>query len=351
MNFAFIGDIAFNGIICQHSKENSDRYSKISGVLKNPNLVFANLETPIKVDDCINNFKSQVHYSTYEASKQLLNFLNIGCVSLANNHIYDCRMAGLKATISLLDELNIKHTGAGYLPVHVEPAIIQNESLKIAFLAYIDISTNPKTENFPELLINYFELHKVKRDIQMIKNTVDKIIVSVHWGNDYSYYPTPLQVSLAHEIADTGADIIMGHHPHTFQPFEKYKNTFIFYSLGGLTFGDYMRNGKTELQALFRKTKKSAIANYYLEENRLEFIPTHELKGNYIIIAKRDYFKWSAKKWIHFRIKYSSRILEKIYSFNENVLYRVYEYFFGYYKNPFYRLLQFSNFKKLKKLF
>jgi len=229
---------------------------------------------------------------------------------------------------------------------------VQNSgSNRIAFLAYVDKSTNPKTEHFSELLINYFDPDKVISDIKNIKDQVHKVICSIHWGVDYSFYPTPYQRKIAHELINSGADIIMGHHPHTLQPYERYKGGSIFYSLGGLTFGDYIKEGKSNLQALFKKTKRSAIVTYDLQREKIGFIPTKELKGNSIKIDQRDYEKSSERRWLLYKIKKSSRFMVWLFDFHEKVLYRVYEYFFGYYQNPVSRLLQFSNILKIRKLF
>jgi len=224
-----LGDIAFNGILSTEPEKNKKRFKNISPILNKSEIVFANLEVPLKVDDTKNEYKNIIHYSSPEPTEQLLKMFNIGCVSLANNHIYDCKMPGLKATISLLDKLCIHHTGAGWLPEHIEPAIIEQEQQNIGFLSYVDQSTNPKTKNFPELYINYFTKEKVLNDIKKIKSSVDKIIVSIHWGVDYSHYQTPRQITIAHDLINAGVDIIMGHHPHTLQPFEKYKDDLNIY--------------------------------------------------------------------------------------------------------------------------
>lgn len=184
-------------------------------------------------------------------TEDLLRMLNIGCVFLANNHIYDFKMPGLQATISMLNELGIYHTGAGWFSDHIDPVIINNTDIRIAFIAYIDKSTNPKTEYFPELLINYFDVDKVLSDNHNISNTVDKLIINIHWGVDYSFYPTPEQIYISRRLVDAGTDVIMGHHPHTIQPYETYYRGLIFYSLGGLTFGDNIKEGKTSIQSLY----------------------------------------------------------------------------------------------------
>jgi poly-gamma-glutamate synthesis protein (capsule biosynthesis protein) len=343
--------VAFNGILSTEPEKNKERFKDIRPILNKSDLVFANLEVPVKVDETRNEDKNTIFYSLPEPTEQLLKMLNIGCVSLANNHIYDCKMPGLKATIHVLDKLGIYHTGAGWLPEHTEPAIIHKNNQKIGFLAYVDKNTNPKTENHPELFINYYTIENVLSDIKKIKKQVDKIIVSLHWGVDYSHYPTREQRVIAQKLVDAGVNIIMGHHSHTLQPYEIYKGNHIFYSLGSLTFGDYIKEGKKELQALFRKTKYGLITNYDIQANRVQFISTHEKKGNFVSIINRDYQRWSGKKWKCYNLKQKYKIVNRIIVFKEKVLDRVFEYFLGYYKNPVKRLFQLSNLKKIKKLF
>ncbi len=125
----------------------------------------------------------------------------------------------------------------------------------------------------------------------------------------------------------------------------------VFYSLGGLTFGDYIKEGKKELQALFRKTKKGIIAELDVETSALNVAFTRELKGNFVKIIPGDFRNWSRRKWLLHKLKYTSLPMTFLFDFKEKVLDRIYEYFFGYYKNPVKRLFQFSNIKKIKRLF
>jgi len=346
-----LGDIAFTGILSSEPYKNICRFKEITNILTRSDFVIANFEAPVKTNENRNDYKKFIHYCLKESAEDLCKMLNIGCVSLANNHIYDCKIEGLKATINMLDDLGILHTGAGWLRLHTEPVLMELRGTKIAFLAYVDRTTNPKTENYKELYINYFEPKTVIEVIKNLKGQVDIIICSIHWGVDYSFYPTPEQVKIARGLIDSGADFIMGHHPHTIQPFEKYNSGYIFYSLGGLTFGDYIKEGKKQKQALFRKTKKGLIARYYTFSNDFQFISTLEKKGNYVETINRNYQKWTKRKWFEWRLKNSSKITVTLFNFKEKIIDRVYEYFFGYYKNPFVRLFQFSNIKKIGRLF
>ena len=265
--------------------------------------------------------------------ESLLKILNIGCVSLANNHIYDFKMQGLISTINILDELGIYHTGAGWKPEHLDPVIIDPNLNPTGFLAYVDLSTNPCTETFPELYINYFDPDKVKEDLKSLKNSVESVICSIHWGKDYSSFPTSTQVKIAHDLIDAGADIIMGHHPHVLQPFEKYKEGWIFYSLGSLCYGDHQWNGK--MRSLRNTTKKSCLINFSNESVLKEIIGLKELIGNYIVLTNFDYYKWTEKKWRKYNLSIRYSLFKIGLNFHEKYLIRIYNYFFGYYRNPF----------------
>jgi len=332
MNIILLGDIAFNGLISEQPEKNTERFSLVAPILQDADLVFANLETPVKAGTEYNNEKSIIHYASYEVAKDLLTKLNIGCVSLANNHIYDCKMDGLKATINLLDKIGICHTGAGWKQEHIEPVIIERGGQRIGFLAYVEKSTDPKTENFPELLINYYSIEKVISDVTKLNGKVDKVICSIHWGVDYSFYPRKQQREDARELIDNGVDIVMGHHPHTIQPYEKKnKEKYIFYSLGGFCYGDSMWKGY--LRSLKKRTKNSFIvktSNY----KDYEFIPIKELKGNFLTFRTADFIQWSNRKWFMLKIIDNCKIVFIMVTLHNRYWVKFYDYFWGYYRTP-----------------
>lgn len=65
------------------------------------------------------------------------------------------------------------------------------------------------------------------------------------------HYPKPKQVRFAYQMIDAGARLILGHHSHTFQPIERYKNGLIAYSLGNFQFW-LLRKPCTRESALLR---------------------------------------------------------------------------------------------------
>lgn len=341
---ALIGDIGFNGIISSEPQKNQERFEQICQVLSGVDFVFANLEVPVDTGDYYNHNKSVVRYSDKKVTFDLLKRLNIGCVSLANNHIYDCKMSGLKATIEILEESGIYHTGAGWKKEHLEPVIIDKIGSRIGFIAYVDRSTNPGTELFQELLINYFEPDKVIEDIARLRGRVDKIICSIHWGVDYSNFFTKEQQNIAMKLISSGVNIIMGHHSHTIQPYEEFNGKYIFYSLGQLCFGDIILDG--ELRALKRKTKLGIIPLIGSDGIITKIISTRERKGNYI-----EFYNGNIARRLKLLLKINrfilrNRIVKNLIKIKEVFFDRLFEFCFGYYRNPFKEVLKLKNFRK-----
>jgi poly-gamma-glutamate synthesis protein (capsule biosynthesis protein) len=76
------------------------------------------------------------------------------------------------------------------------------------------------------------------QEINALRPLCDFLIVSMHWGEEYELIePAENQISLAEFFAEQNVDLVIGHHPHVLQRFEKLprpdgKETFCFYSLG-----------------------------------------------------------------------------------------------------------------------
>jgi poly-gamma-glutamate synthesis protein (capsule biosynthesis protein) len=81
------------------------------------------------------------------------------------------------------------------------------------------------------------EPEKAEAAIRAAAAEADAVVVSIHWGREYFAQPDPAQVELGHRLADAGALVIFGHHPHVLQPLELYRRAdgqlaAIAYSLG-----------------------------------------------------------------------------------------------------------------------
>ena len=155
----------------------------------------------------------------------------IDIANLANNHSADFGESGLNETLKALGDSNIKATGLG------SPTYIKVKNTTISFVGFNSIY--PYSSN-----ISWASPETVALQIQDAKSSSNITIASFHWGTEYAINPNENQKSLAHLAIDSGADAVIGHHPHWIQPIELYKGKPIFYSLGNFIF-DQMWSQKT----------------------------------------------------------------------------------------------------------
>lgn len=170
--------------------------------------------------------------------------MGIDVVSLANNHVWDLGKKGLKNTIRILRENNIKYCGAGLnIEEASQPAVIEKDGMKIAILAccmygnkylgYVELAGGNKAG------INPLDIDRVTKDIRKAKRNYDKVIIMPHWGREYSFEPLRECVSIAKQMIEAGADAVLGSHTHQIQPFMKHKGKPICFSMGNFLFPDF----------------------------------------------------------------------------------------------------------------
>ncbi len=100
--------------------------------------------------------------------------------------------------------------------------------------------------------INYQNLNpKVLEDIRQADTFADAVIVCPHWGTEYATTPSSYQKSWALEMAQAGADVIIGTHPHVPEPIETITadngNTCLcYYSLGNYVSTQQDKNSMLE---------------------------------------------------------------------------------------------------------
>ena len=202
-------------------------------------IVIGNLETPIDVHRRVPNLLPD--YLTYNSNPNLLSaFVNpangrlpFSLLSLANNHALDRGVDGILNTMQLLDEMGVKHTGV--FPKDTTGkryATIVQKNIKIGIYA----ATFGLNFDKPEYR-NSIEINRIpgiappdsaQKDMSSLENAisqmraegVDFVIVIPHWGYEFELYPDPIIRRVAHAMVEAGADLIVGSHPHIFQPTE-----------------------------------------------------------------------------------------------------------------------------------
>ncbi|NOJ30415.1 MAG: hypothetical protein DA328_09645, partial [Nitrososphaeraceae archaeon] len=180
------------------------------------------------------------YQSTFVTDYTFVDYLKLAPITianLANNHIFDCDINGIKETKKILMEKDILSVGAGQnLKEACEPLIIQSEEgLRIMFVSY-----NFVLKKLVSAQTNHAggaSIEGCKHDYNKMKlqNKADIIIASIHLGY-WSSHVSARQIDVVQHLFDSGVDIVIGHSPHIPQAIQKTKTIegekLAFFSLG-----------------------------------------------------------------------------------------------------------------------
>jgi len=240
----FVGDIMLSknrGVGKQIKKYQNTKYPflKIADKLKSADITFGNLEGPIssRGKDMGGRYSFRAEPRVIEG----LRFAGFDIMSIANNHIFDWGEEAFDDTLLILRSNDIDAVGGGINYTKANIPIIKNvNGTKIAFLAYSTVDYDINAFNAEEGISgkSSFNLGNTKRAVKRIKELgiADIVAVSFHWGEEYKTRSNIGQQNIARTLIESGADMIIGHHPHVVQEIERYKGGWIVYSLGNFVF-------------------------------------------------------------------------------------------------------------------
>ena len=171
--------------------------------------------------------------------------LGFRAIMTANNHVLD---KGVKGILASLDYWATKPDAVTFGSYRNEadfntPRVLDINGITFAFTGatygYNGLQFPRDSEPLAPLVEDE---DRLRRAVEAGKRAADVMVVSLHWGNEDSQTVTDAQRVLARKLADWGADIILGHHPHVLQTMEFLDKpgggrTFVAYSLGNFISG------------------------------------------------------------------------------------------------------------------
>ena len=227
----------------------------VADVFSGSDIVFGNLESPLRQSKKHSSDIGDAVFVGRASVARELALLGFNALNVANNHILQHGEDVFHETIASLIDSGISPIGlvdqVGY---YCKPVRFTASEKIIGLLGYSDVSEVYGRQPTPYA---QFDPVKVAADIQKMKTEVDAVAVSLHFGTEGIALPTSDAIRKARWLIESGADIVLGHHPHVFQPIEKYKNGLIIYSMGNFIFDLFWRKDYVE----------SAVAKVVVETN------------------------------------------------------------------------------------
>lgn len=232
-----VGDISFMG--GNADNPSLDVFESVIPIFNESDLVIANLENPLVNAGCPVTGKCVLRGNTGWAVTMKNAGINV--VSLANNHIMDHGVVGLDSTMNALEKANIAHVGAGPDIEHAcRPLIKHLNGYRMAFLARTAVIVDsPSYAGASIPGVAFLDMNELLRKVIECRNMADIEIVLIHWGLENYEYPTPLQRNQAKALIEAGANLIIGHHPHVLQGYERFGKGLVAYSLGNFLFQEF----------------------------------------------------------------------------------------------------------------
>lgn len=228
VSLLFMGDMMFDRTVADRiaqSKDPAYTFEKIRGqedrFFWGQDLVVANLEGPVAARAAP---EKSIDFAFSPKIPALLKSMGIDAVSQANNHSLDQGRAGTDASRSSLQASGIAVFGDEVRDDATSSlTILERRGQKIALLGF-------NTSD------NLLDEKAALESIDAAHHEASRVVVFMHWGQEYSPKPIESQVERAHWFIDHGVDAVIGAHPHVMESVEVYHGHVIAYSLGNFIF-------------------------------------------------------------------------------------------------------------------
>ncbi|MBE6820645.1 MAG: CapA family protein [Ruminococcaceae bacterium] len=286
VTFAAVGDNLIHDTVYEQAAARSsggydftDAYERIADYIAEPDVAILNQETIISTEHNVSSYP--MFNSPVEVGEEMLE-IGFDVFNIATNHSLDCGEKGLVSAINFWKSKNALTCGA-YLNADDMSNIPMNEvnGVKIAYLGFTDSANGLSLPADSEvILVRAADESLLQQRIIKAREIADVVIVSAHWGNEYTHEPTDAQRELAEKLAMWGADVIIGTHPHVIQPVEYIANrdgrkTLVAYSLGN--FISAQNRGPRMLGGMlnFEVVKNNTTGETALENVKFSGVVTH----------------------------------------------------------------------------
>lgn len=232
----------------------------VASLMRDADLALVNLECAITDSETLwHGAPKAFYFGAPPAAARTLAHAGVDLVSLANNHLLDSDLQGLRDTLRHLDDAGIAHAGAGETLAQARaPAVAERAGRRFGLVAWCDHQADfAATESRPG--IAYVDLQDYSASLACWRQDMASLrargvawpMLSLHWGPNWADHPAQHFRALAHAAVDLGFRLVFGHSAHNFMGVELYHGGTIVYGAGDLVddyaVDPYYRNDRTLL--------------------------------------------------------------------------------------------------------
>lgn len=238
LSMVMVGDCLIHRYVYTDAKKENDTYdfsnmfTEVDDLISNNDLAYYNQESIIGGKAL--GLSAYPRFNSPEEIGDAMVDLGFNLVSLSNNHTMDKGEKGVINSVNYWEtKKDVYVTGQALSKEERDNIEIKEiNGIKYAMLAYTTVTNGLLPPSGKEYLTNIYSNEKAKKDVEYIKDKVDLIIVSMHWGEEYTTKELASQRTIANYLSSLGVNLIIGAHPHVIEPVEMVNDTLVFYSLG-----------------------------------------------------------------------------------------------------------------------
>ncbi len=207
-------------------------YTDVADIIAEADIAYINQETLPVTDP--GNIST---YPLFGSPAQLIyDMKDIGfdVFAQASNHSFDKGDRGVRDAYGIYESLKNEIYAVGiYKKDEQNFRLVEKNGIRIGFVGYTDLTNGmslPASSDYYIPLTRDYSV--IEKDLEYAKKSSDFVVVLVHWGVENSHNVSARQKELAQLFARSGADVVVGTHPHVIQPIEYVDDTLVIYSLG-----------------------------------------------------------------------------------------------------------------------
>ncbi|HEY0069729.1 MAG TPA: CapA family protein [Chloroflexia bacterium] len=267
-------------------------FDGVRSLLQSADLAVGNMEGPLVRRGSVKippPSPNELNLTGDDRATPALSRAGFDVLSLANNHALDSGAFGLQSTVNALRSSNMVPLGLADRQGGQLPIVREVRGVKVAFLAYttvLNIITNDmRNKGAIRPGIGYInpasnaDKDLFAKQIASARAKADVVVVFMHWGNEYKSQPDSWVVELGKLAARSGADLVVGAHPHVVQGMKVELDggnrlTVVAYSLGNALFDQMARAETRQGLALSVRVDRQGVKS-------ARFVPLEILAGSY----------------------------------------------------------------------
>ncbi|MBP0972468.1 MAG: CapA family protein [Oscillospiraceae bacterium] len=323
ISFLAVGDNLIHSAVYRTAAEHAENgdaynfrycYQYVADKIGAADLAFINQETVICGGEYEISGANLNFCSPDELGDELMD-LGFDIINLSNNHILDKGSDGMRACLDYWDTQVDKHPGVIVEGVYRDYQDMFNyrttevNGITVGVLGYTDHTNGYSLPSDSEMRIPYTSEEKlIQQQVSELKEQVDCVIVSTHWGVEDTHTVPEESKDLAQKLINWGADVVIGTGPHTLQSMEYLSRPdgsqgFVYYSLGNFISGQTDNFNMVGGMALFDIVMTDGVLT--IEEPKLTPVITQYETGGLKDVRVVPYYAYTDEMAANHGIPYS----------------------------------------------